>query len=267
MKDPLTQPRDNPFVARVKSTAVRGWASWAMFPVCLPQALWVRFRQTRLMPPSGPMLRKIGPQGEGSPYRVLVLGDSTVAGVGTADLDDGLAVKIGTGLSKALNRRISLHIAGSSSATAADIRDHVLRHLPRDRFDLVVLVIGVNDAKNLVNAADFSRNFGTLIYSLKARFPSALIAHCPIVPLKVIPLLPQPLKTFLSWRSDVIDAHAACLCASRGIARFTRHDTFPIEGFARDGFHVNETGCALWADEVVRELAAMPRVRSAAKAA
>lgn len=217
------------------------------------------------MPPTGPTLRKVGPTGGSSAYRVLVLGDSTVAGVGTTNLDDGLAVRIANGLSLGLNRRVSLHIAGSSSATTTDIRDHVLRHLPRDRFDLVILVIGVNDAKNLRNARQFSRSFGTLIYALKARFPSALIAHCPIAPLKVIPILPEPLRTVLSWRSDVIDAHAACLCASRGVARFTRHEWFPESGFARDGFHVNESGCDLWAGEVVRELLAMPVVSAAAQ--
>ncbi|MEM1289407.1 MAG: SGNH/GDSL hydrolase family protein [Pseudomonadota bacterium] len=191
------------------------------------------------------------------------MGDSTVAGVGTTNLDDGLAVGIANGLSQGLNRQVSLHIAGSSSATTSDLRDHVLRHLPRDKFDLVILVIGVNDAKNLRTAKQFSRSFGTLIYALKARFPSALITHCPIVPLSVLPILPQPLKTVLSWRSDVIDAHAACLCASRGVARFTRHDWFPESGFARDGFHVNESGCDLWAGEVVRELLSMPAVKRA----
>ncbi|MEM6381133.1 MAG: SGNH/GDSL hydrolase family protein [Pseudomonadota bacterium] len=266
MKDPLSEPRDNPFLDDVRRTRLKAWASWLLLPVCLPQAFWVRRRQSRLMPPAGPLLRTVGSSGaidqpHRAPLRLLVMGDSTVAGVGTGRLEDALPVQIAQVLSAAVDRPVALHIAGNSSATASDLRDHVLRHLPRDSFDVIVLVIGVNDAKNLHTVKRFSRAFSTLVYGLKARFPSALVAHCPIVPLSVIPLLPQPLKTLLRWRSDVIDARAACLCAAGGVVRFARHMDFPAEGFARDGFHVNETGAKLWAEEVVRELMGMPAFR------
>ena len=266
MREPTLHPQDNPYLAPLRSARLKSIASWLLFPFCLPQGALVRARQMRLVPPAGDAIRRVGEGDAKAPYRLLVLGDSTVAGVGTSRLDDGLAVQLAQRLSTALGRQVALHIAGNSSATSAEIRDHVLRHLPRNRYDLVVLVIGVNDAKNLHTASRFARAFGTLIYALKTRFPGAVIAHCPIVPLSVIPLLPQPLKLFLRWRSDVIDAYAACLCASRGVVRFHRHLSFPREGFAADGFHVHALGCALWADDLVDQLMQMPQVTAARRA-
>ena len=90
-----------------------------------------------------------------------------------------------------------------------------------------------------------------------------MIAHWPISPMSIFPILPQPLKLCLRLRSDVLDAVAACLCAGRGVERFDRRMTFPQHGFASDGFHVNAEGYALWAEEAVKSLMTKDAVRAA----
>ena len=257
------RPRENGLVRVIRSNPLKSWVSWALLPLCFWQGLRVRSTGIALLPPHGPTEALVGGDKPGDPYRVLVIGDSSVSGIGAADLDEGLAMQMAGRLVERLNRPIALRISGNSSATSADLRDHVVPNLPRDAFDLVFVVIGMNDAKNFHTARRFASGFGGLIYALKARFPSALIAHWPISPMTIFPVLPQPLKTCLTLRSDILDAVAACLSAGRGIERFERRTSFPQFGFAEDGFHVNAHGYTLWAEEAVNALMTKDRVRRA----
>lgn len=216
-----------------------------------------------MLPPSGPAQILVGADRKGTPYRVLVLGDSSVSGIGATDIEEGLAVQMATRLSQRLHRPVDLRIAGNASATSDNLRDHVVRHLPRDAFDLVFLVIGMNDAKNFHSAQRFVRGFGGLLYALNTRFPGAMIAHWPISPMTIFPVLPQPLKTCLTLRSDILDAIAACLSAGRGVERFERQMVLPDSSFAADGFHLNAQGYALWADVAVKGLMSKDAVRKA----
>lgn len=253
-------PSDNRFAKALRAKRFRRLAAWLLLPLALPQGFAVRAAQPRLLPPLGLWQRAIG-QGQGAPVRLLILGDSSVAGVGVAKLEEGLAVQIAQALAEKSKRQIALRMAAANSATSADLRDWVVPNLPRDAFDIVLLVVGMNDAKNLHTSRRFLKTFGSLAYALRSRFPSAVIAHWPIAPMSIFPVLPQPLKTLLKIRSDRIDGLAACLCAERGLERFERRMTFPQDGFARDGFHVNEAGCAIWADDVADALLANLAVR------
>lgn len=257
------RPRENALARIVRSNRLKGWASWALLPFCFWQGLKVRSSSISLLPPRGPVKTIVGADKAGKPYRVLIIGDSSVASIGASDLDEGLAMQMATRLSDRLDRPIALRISGNSSATSGDLRDNVVPNLPKDAFDLVFVVIGMNDAKNFHTAKRFIKGFGGLIYTLNARFPSAMIAHWPISPMTIFPVLPQPLKTCLTFRSDILDALAGCLAAGRGIERFERRMTFPQSGFAADGFHVNAFGYALWAEEAVNALMSKDPVRKA----
>lgn len=258
-----TGVRENALARVVRSNQVKGWLSWLMLPFCFWQGLRVRSNGVSLVPPSGPAQMLVGDERKGTPYRVLVVGDSSVSGIGATDIEEGLAMQMATQLSQRLNRPIDLRIAGNASATSENLRDHVVRHLPRDAFDLVFLVIGMNDAKNFHSSQRFVRGLGGLIYALNTRFPSALVAHWPISPMTIFPVLPQPLKTCLTLRSDILDAIAACLSAGRGVERFERQMELPDSSFAADGFHLNAQGYALWADIAVKGLMSKDAVRAA----
>ncbi len=247
----------------VRSSRAKAVISWALLPFCFWQGLRIRSTGISLLPPRGPHNWLVGNKKAGEPYRVLIVGDSSVAGIGATDIEEGLAMQMAERLSERLNRPIALRISGNSSATSEDLRDHVVPNLPRDGYDLVFVVIGMNDAKNMHTTKRFVSGFGGMIYALKARFPSAVIAHWPISPMTIFPVLPQPLKFVLTLRSDVLDALAACLSAGRGIERFERRMTFPQSGFAADGFHVNAFGYALWAEEAVNALMSKDAVRQA----
>lgn len=259
----VTNGHENTLVRAVRSSQAKAWLSWLLAPFSLLQALFVRRKTIALLPPTGPAQMLVGENRKGTPYRMLMLGDSSVSGIGAIDLEDSLAMQMATRLSERLNRPVDLRVAGNSSATSENLRDHVVRHLPRDAFDLVFLVVGINDTTNFHTVRRFVRGFGGLIYALNTRFPSALITHWPITPMTMFPVLPQPLKTCLTLRSDVLDAMAACLSAARGVERFERQMEMPSGSFASDGFHLNAKGYALWADVAVKGLMSKDAVRLA----
>ncbi|MEM6712516.1 MAG: SGNH/GDSL hydrolase family protein [Pseudomonadota bacterium] len=254
---------ENQLAEVVRSNRFKAVISWLLVPFCFWQGLRIRSTGISLLPPQGPAEALVGASQKGAPYKLLVIGDSSVSSIGAHDLDDGLAMQMAIRLSDRLRRPVNVRIAGNSSATSADLRDFVVPHLPRDGYDLVFVVIGMNDAKNLHTAKRFAKGFGGLIYALRARFPSAAIAHWPISPMSIFPVLPQPLKFCLRLRSDILDAYAGCLSAGRGIERFDRRMSFPVHGFASDGFHVNADGYALWAEEAVSALMSKDAVRKA----
>ena len=58
---------------------MRNLLFWGLFPLLIPQALWVRKTAPRTAPAAGP---RSGTVGDGRPIRLVGVGDSIIAGVG-----------------------------------------------------------------------------------------------------------------------------------------------------------------------------------------
>lgn len=219
--------------------------TWFALPVALWQGLAVRRRTERLVPPAGPHEGVTGP-GEAK-IRLLVIGDSSAAGVGVDRIEKSMGPLLAVHLAERTGETVHWRVAGFNSATSGQIRDHVVKHLPRDGFTHVVLSIGTNDAKNFHTLSRFKREFGGLVYALKARFPSASLVWSPVVEMRDVPALPRPLADILSVRACAVNALGARLVSERGGVAAT---PLPVEGprgFAVDGFHAGELGYAAWA--------------------
>lgn len=223
-------------------------ATWAALPVYVWQGLAVRRRTQRMAPPVHPGELRF--EGQGAPLRLLVTGDSSAAGVGVDTIQESFAGILPRLLRERSGRPVSARIAGMNSATSADIRDHVVPHVePRD-FDYVALNIGTNDAKNFHTVRRFSRDFGTLIYALRARFPAATIIWSGVLDLEDAPALPSPLDRILGVRSRLIDARGRTLCQERG-ALAPQSEWRPVPAnFSADGFHASHAGYGEWADSM-----------------
>ncbi len=219
--------------------------SMLLLPAYLWQGIAVRRRTERLTPPSGPVAGAIS--GEGEPVRLLVTGDSSAAGVGVGNTSESLACRLAELCASATGRPVTWRIAGFNSAVSAQLRDHVLPHVePRD-FTHVVLCIGTNDAKNWHSPGRFKRDFGGLIYALRARFPAARIVWSPVIDMRAAPALPPLLGAILEMRAELINRKGAELCRERGVIAAPRLPVEGPEGFSVDGFHAGAEGYAYWA--------------------
>lgn len=228
--------------------------SWIAFPVYVWQGLAVRMRIERLLPADLPHAGEFA--GAGREIRLLVAGDSSVAGVGMTRLEDTLAYNVARALADRTGRPVSWRSAGANSATSADLRDHVVPHVEARDFTHVVLAVGTNDMKNFHVVSRFKRDFGTLLYAVRTRYPQARIVWSPVADMTRIPALPQTLGRILQMRAELLNAMGRRLCRERNAVMA---DPVPIKGaheFARDGFHAGPAGYRSWAEHLVGYLLA-----------
>jgi len=222
--------------------------SWLALPVYVWQGLGVRRRSLRMPPPPAPVSSQT--KGKGKPLRLLVIGDSSAAGVGVDTFKKSLAGRLQHWLALKSGRPVHLRNSGNNSATSSQIRDYVVPHLEREDFDYISLNIGTNESKNFHTGRRFRRDFGTLIYVLKNRFPGATIIWSGVIDMAEVPALPFPLNKILGIRSRVILKNGRILCHERG-ALAPKSNWQPVpENFSKDGFHASEKGYDEWAEEL-----------------
>lgn len=238
---------------KTRPSHLEALSSWLALPVYVWQGLGVRRRTRRMAPPPNSAIRDFA--GDGKPLRLLVIGDSSAAGVGVDSIDKCFAGLLPRFVSEQTGRPVTVRIAGMNSATSDQIRDHVVPHIePRD-FNYIALNIGTNDAKNFHSRRRFKRDFGTLLYALRARFPSATIIWSGVLDMKDVPALPSPLNRVLGVRSRLIDHMGRVLCHERGaLAPAPEWRAIP-ENFSADGFHASEAGYREWAENLARYIA------------
>ncbi|MGL4406479.1 MAG: SGNH/GDSL hydrolase family protein, partial [Notoacmeibacter sp.] len=160
---------------------------WLCLPVLYVLGKRVRARTVRMVPPPGPLAGKMNGQGE--LLRLLVLGDSSAAGVGADHTSECLGPLIAANLRAATGQPVEWRMAGSNSAIASELRDHVVPHLPQENWTHILFIVGTNDAKNFVTSRNFTKGFGGLIYALKAKFPDARLVWSPVIDMEKMPTL------------------------------------------------------------------------------
>lgn len=224
--------------------------TWLAFPAYAWQGLGVRRRIGRMRPAEGPVLHRI--DGSEPAIALLVLGDSSAAAVGVGNSENGLAAQLALLLADRSGRAVTWRAAGFSSATAGQIRDHVLPNLAADPWTHIVLCIGTNDTKNFHSVPRFKKEFGGLLYALRAKWPEARLVWSPVVEFTRVPALPPLLGKILEIRARAMNELGERLCLERGAVPATRLAIVdPQSGFSTDGFHASEAGYLAWADHLL----------------
>lgn len=216
--------------------------SWLMFPVYVWQGIGIRRRIERMPPPAGPSSGTVGARHEQAEIRLLVLGDSSAAGVGVEDIGESLAPRLAERLYALSGRAVAWRSIGSNSAVSSDLRDHIVPNLAREPYTHIVLTTGTNDLKNFHGARHFKKSFGGLIYALRARFPDARIVWSPPVDMLRVPALPRGLALVLELRARMIRRIGTALCVERGAVAAVTIPRVEPAGFSRDGFHASAAG-------------------------
>lgn len=188
--------------------------------------------------------------------RLLVIGESTAAGVGARDHSRGLAGRVAEALAEALGSRVAWVALGRSGLTAAGVRRELLPRVDPGPVDAIVLALGANDAVGLTPVAHWQREITALCGELHARVGPAPIVVGRAPPFECSPTLPDPLRAFLGFRCQRInDATAALLPALARLRLSGQPADLAAMDFAPDGFHPNEASYARWGRHIALELA------------
>lgn len=221
----------------------------ALSPVLLMQAAAVRARALQLPEASGP---REGTIGTGPALSVLILGDSSAAGVGVTHQDQALAGQLSQQLSRdfTLNWRL---IAKTGATTASTLRH--LEGLTSFPVDIVITALGVNDVTHAVPFKVWQRRQRALHVRIDQLFAPRLVYMSGVPPLGLFPILPQPLRWTLGRQAARFDQ---ALATSLAAEKHWHHMPFnvPLDPaqMAIDGFHPGQEIYALWAKEVASRI-------------
>ncbi len=232
------------------------WRFWLGLGLTLPQALYVRSTALRLGPAAGPRQGLL--QGPGPELKLLLVGDSIIAGVGVDELHNALPGQLAKTLSERTGRSVGWHAVGEGGLDAGEVHDQLLPGLTPAAADLIVVSIGVNDVTGLRTSRQWRERLSRLLDRLAAEHasgPTTPIVHLGIPPLGHFPALRQPLRALFGHRAARLDAIAKTVIAERPWGIHIASEFVPdANQFAEDGYHPNADACNQWAEGIVDRL-------------
>jgi len=211
---------------------------WIVFPLLIPQALYVRKTAPRFSPAGGP---STGSVGDGEPRRLLAIGDSIIAGVGASTLSKALVGQTAVAIAESQNCQVRWQALGVSGYDSAKILNHLVPKLPTKPVDFIIVSVGVNDITGLTTLFKWRKNYATLLHKLHRHSPDAHIAVAGMPPLHGFPLLPQPLRAVFGMRARSFEHVTRQLANEHPYVRHVPVDFDPDPAkFAGDGYHPSE---------------------------
>lgn len=244
-------------------SAGRAYAWWIglllLAPIALPLALRTRRNTLRLAPAAGLLSGVAGEGLPGAPLRLLVLGESTVVGVGVDDMQLALVGQLAGALALQCGRPVAWRACGENGVTAVQACQRLLPQVLEQPIDLALLVFGVNDTTRLTSMLRWQTALGSMAQALTAR--GAQVAFSSVPPLQHFTALPWLLRRLLGWRAALLDARLSQLAHRLGAGHHAVDLEFSPAYLARDGYHPSALGYRVWAQGLAVSLA--PSVRCA----
>jgi len=217
-------------------------------PLLVAQGLWVRRVTPKLPEAAGAREGVRAPTGATSEScRLLIVGDSSAAGVGAAHQDEALAGRLTGELASRLARAVHWRLVARTGLDARELATLVDEARP-EPFDLALVVVGVNDVTGLRSTDAWLRDLDALAERLRRVSPSGRLVASGLPPVHRFPALPQPLRAFLGARALAFDSALAGWAQGRGGALYVPiPDMADPSLAASDGFHPGPGAYAIWA--------------------
>ena len=233
-----------------------------MLPVLAAQGIWTRHRTPRLPDAAGPqsgianssLILHPSSLAFGSSLslppsflNLVVLGESTVAGIGAPDHETALTGQAARALSQHTGRPVKWHAVGLSGATAATAHAQLVPRLAGLQADVCIIALGVNDVIKLRSPARWQRDLTALLTGVRAALGPVPLVLASAPPLEKFPALPEPLRTVFGARAARLNRAGAALSAALPQVVCVPFSRLPAPGeFAPDGFHPGPAAYAVW---------------------
>ncbi len=214
-------------------------------PILVWQGRAVRKRILRLPEATG---ERSGCQGKGPSLRVLLMGDSSAAGVGVSLQDSALAGQLAEKLSG--QYQIRWQLLAQSGITSAQLLSQ-LQDTAAQAYDCAVLAIGVNDVTARTADALWLSQLESLRETLSTKFKVQHVFISAIPPMQHFTALPWPLSHYLGRRAQRLNRLTAELAEQSSGLTFMPIDLgVDPQMLAADGFHPSAGAYTLWAEQV-----------------
>lgn len=206
-------------------------AKLALSPLLVAQGLQARKSAARLPEPPG---HRSGQQGHGPDLRLLIVGDSSAAGVGASHQSEALSGQLVAALSPSYQVKWRL-VARTGSTTKTTIP--LLNAQDVTQADVALVVLGVNDVTSQIPLPRLLNLREALYDKLAGEWGAKRIIATGVPPIGDFPLLPQPLRWVLGQQASRFDIALARQAQKLGVDYL--HFDLPLtpEMMAEDGFH------------------------------
>jgi lysophospholipase L1-like esterase len=165
-------------------------AKLLLSPVLVAQALVTRARLPQLPEATG---AREGEVGRGPVLRLLMLGDSSAAGVGVPDQAQALAGYLPAALARHAKARVRWCLIARSGLTSAQCLE-MLQGQASIEADVAVVVLGVNDVVDQIPTHRAVAAREAIANRLRNAHGAAHVVFAPLPPVHRFPGLPQPLR-------------------------------------------------------------------------
>jgi len=240
----------------------------ALAPIYLYQAKQVRKSALRLPEPKGERQGTLVIDSSLPTVQMLnlmVVGDSSAAGVGCELQTEGLAQNLVNQLQAKLvnnNDRHDYHaIRWSLNAKSGDSSFDLLRRLfimPKQSVEVMVICIGVNDVTKNISKLQWQKNINEIVAISQRKFGARFIIFSSLPPMKDMPALPAPLNQLLGNKAQQLDTELQQICESKnGVYYFAPKLTDKqalSTMFATDGFHPSPKAYDVWAAALAKTI-------------
>ena len=206
----------------------------------------------------------------GAPLELVVLGDSTAAGMGADNRYQTIGAILATGLAAMTGRPVNLTNEAVIGAESSDLDRQLALALARtDRVDAAVVLIGANDVTHRIDRASAVRSLERTVRHLRALRIEVVVGTCP--DLGTVEPIPFPLSSLLRrWSRELAAAQtiavveAGARTVSIGDLLGPEFAASPADMFSQDRFHPSPAGYARVASAILPTLCAALGVWEAA---
>ncbi|MDQ4142922.1 MAG: SGNH/GDSL hydrolase family protein [Actinomycetota bacterium] len=209
--------------------------------------------------PTEPALEIGGVFGKKGPVKELVvLGDSTGAGVGAESASGAYATVMAERLAAETGSRIRLTGLAVSGARVADVLKEQVPLALAEEADVYLVAIGANDVTHLTKISEVRDGIARIVGRLSGDGSEVVVAGAPDMR---APAFAEPLRSIVGWRGRAVTAATEEAARAGGatvvpLAERTREFFLedPDAHYSPDLFHPSAGGYARWADALYPEV-------------
>lgn len=211
-----------------------------------------------------------GPKGivtfnSGKKFRILCLGESTIAGIGVATHEEGFAGSLAKELSTRIEASILWTVLAKSGYTAKDVEQHLVPKIDQS-YDLIVIGLGGNDAFKLNSPMRWKTDVQMLINSIRIKNPLTPLAFTNMPAIKHFPAFTWTIRTVIGGRCEllrqalvkVVDRNENVYFSSEAIDMIVWAARYNVQedpsAFFSDGVHPSMLTYQVWAKDFAKFL-------------
>lgn len=216
-----------------------------LLPILKYQGTKLRERIGRLQPQSEKLILS---NAEPQP-NILVIGESTAAGVGASSPEHTIASR----LFEELESKYNIINFGKNGLRASQLENFWEQSMPVKNADLntVFILIGANDCFKLTSPELFYKSLKSFIGKLLYIYRVSNVILVPIPPVYDFPAIPTSMKLLLGWHRSILNSEMKNL--KKVFPTLIMKDmakVFPETYFSSDGIHPSDLGYAAIAKEL-----------------